>query len=153
MTLTAELIGKKYFKGKVEVTDPCYDKDVWCRMTTDDVKAGNYNCIIWRGNSRIGIIGIYLDGKIPSQKTMEKIGTIGVDAGLAGFFMNKPDYSDKEWCEFCDSIKRGDAWTKVKDFSVAPVTETEVMMSMPTRKTAILRRLKSDFIKIFFEVS
>ncbi len=116
MTLTAELIGKKYFKGKVEVTDPCYDKDVWCRMTTDDVKAGNYNCIIWRGNSRIGIIGIYLDGKIPSQKTMEKIGTIGVDAGLAGFFMNKPDYSDKEWCEFCDSIKRGDAWIKGEGF-------------------------------------
>lgn len=41
---------------------------------------------------------------------MKEIGSIGVDAGLAGFFHNKPDYSDEEWSAFCDRISRGDAW-------------------------------------------
>lgn len=41
---------------------------------------------------------------------MEEIGSIGVDAGLAGFFHNKPDYSDEEWGEFCDRVRNGDAW-------------------------------------------
>ena len=41
---------------------------------------------------------------------MEKIGSIGVDAGLAGFFHNKPDYSDEAWSKFCDRIRHGDAW-------------------------------------------
>ena len=37
-------------------------------------------------------------------------GSIGVDAGLAGFFHNKPDYSDEAWSKFCDRIRHGDAW-------------------------------------------
>lgn len=55
-------------------------------------------------------IGIYRNGDIPRQKDMEEIGSIGVDAGLAGFFHNKPDYSDEEWGRFCDRVHNGDAW-------------------------------------------
>lgn len=55
-------------------------------------------------------IGIYLDGVIPCQKDMKEIGSIGVDAGLAGFFHNKPDYTDDEWAAFCDRVRHGDAW-------------------------------------------
>ena len=62
----------------------------------------------------IGIIGIYLDGVIPCQKEMKEIGSIGVDAGLAGFFHNKPDYTDDEWAAFCDRVSHGDAWL-IKD--------------------------------------
>lgn len=62
----------------------------------------------------IGIIGIYLDGVIPCQKEMKEIGSIGVDAGLAGFFHNKPDYTDDEWTAFCDRVRHGDAWL-IKD--------------------------------------
>ena len=58
----------------------------------------------------IGIIGIYLDGVIPCQKDMKEIGSIGVDAGLAGFFHNKPDYTDGEWAAFCDRVRHGDVW-------------------------------------------
>ena len=47
---------------------------------------------------------------------MEEIGSIGVDAGLAGFFMNKPDYTDEQWTEFCESIRDGDAWIKDEGF-------------------------------------
>ena len=120
-------IGTKHFEGIVDITDPCYNRSVWCRMTAE-VKAGEYDCIIWRNTDkgvyngeeykdvRVGVIGIYLNGIIPPQKSMEEIGSIGVDAGLAGFFMNKPDYNDEEWDEFCDSIRKGDAWIKDEGF-------------------------------------
>lgn len=120
-------IGTKYFEGVVDITDPCYSKDVWCRMTAN-VKAGEYACYIWRHTDkgvyngeeykdvRVGVIGIYLDGIIPPQRSMEDIGSIGVDAGLAGFFMDKPDYNDEEWDDFCDFIRDGDAWIRDEGF-------------------------------------
>lgn len=115
-------IGVKDFHGSVDITDPCYDRDVWCRMNDVRIKEGEYTCMVWRHtekgtfdgkayvDKRVGIIGIYLDGVIPHQKSMEEIGSIGVDAGLAGFFHNKPDYSDDAWSTLCDSISHGDAW-------------------------------------------
>ena len=33
-----------------------------------------------------------------------------MDAGLAGFFYNKPDYDDDAWQEFCNRIRNGDVW-------------------------------------------
>lgn len=120
-------IGTKHFGGIVDITDPCYDKDVWCRMTAE-VKEGEYSCIIWNHTEKdmwggkeikttmVGVVGIYLDGIIPPQRSMEYIGDIGVDAGLAGFFMNKPDYNDEEWSDFCDSIREGNAWIKDEGF-------------------------------------
>ena len=120
-------IGTKHFDGAVDITDPCYDRDVWCRMTAE-VKAGEYTCYIWRhtekikydgkeyNDVRVGVIGIYLNGIIPPQRSMKEIGEIGVDAGLAGFFMNKPDYNDDEWSDFCDSIHDGDAWIRDEGF-------------------------------------
>lgn len=41
---------------------------------------------------------------------MKEIGSIGVDAGLAGFFHSKPDYDYEAWNAFCDRIRHGDAW-------------------------------------------
>lgn len=120
-------IGTKHFEGVIDITDPCYSKDTWCRITAN-VKAGEYDCHIWRHTDkcihdgkeykdvRVGAIGIYLDGIIPTQRSMERIGSIGVDAGLAGFFINKPDYTDEEWSDFCDSIRKGDAWIKDEGF-------------------------------------
>lgn len=114
-------IGAKHFEGIVDITDPCYSKNVWCRMTAE-VKAGEYTCYIWRNTEygeydgrqykdvRVGVIGIYLDGIIPTAKAMEEIGSIGVDAGLAGFFMNKPDYNNEEWDRICNLVGSGDAW-------------------------------------------
>ena len=89
---------------------------------------GEYYCNIWNHtekeiyngeefkDTRVGVIGIYLDGIIPPQKQMEYIGEIGVDAGLAGFFMNKPNYNDDEWNDFCNSIRKGNAWIKDEGF-------------------------------------
>ena len=114
-------IGQKKFEGTVNVTDPCYNKDVWCRMDIS-IKPGLYDCIIWRQMEKVqmynetvtykqvGVIGIYLDGHIPNSKKMKLVGNIGVDAGLAGFFNDKPDYNDDQWNEICNLIHSGDAW-------------------------------------------
>lgn len=138
-----KLIGRKHFEGLIDITDPCYDKDVWCRMSAT-VKAGTYECRVWKQTERyeyegeehkyqiVGIIGIYLDGIIPPQKQMEEIGSIGVDAGLAGFFMNKPDYTDEQWTEFCESIREGDAW--IKDWGVAKLVRHRTLT--PARVSA-----------------
>ncbi len=115
-------IGVMDIQRSVDITDPCYDRDVWCRMDGVPIKSGKYTCIIWRHRESyeiddelhisniVGIIGIYLNGVIPPQKSMERIGSIGVDAGLAGFFHNKPDFTDAQWSAFCEQVRKGDAW-------------------------------------------
>ena len=121
-------IGIKDFHGSVDITDPCYSRDVWCRMNDMKIKEGEYTCMVWYHTAKgdcngkpyaykvVGIIGIYLDGRIPNQKTMKEIGSIGVDAGLAGFFHNKPDYDDNAWSAFCDIVRHGDAWITADGF-------------------------------------
>ena len=104
--LKKKKVGVLHLAGEIQVTDPCYDSDVWCR-TKINVKEGDYTCRIWRDAdedvfSTVRIIGIYLNDIIPQAKAMEEIAEIGVDAGLAGFFSEKPDYSDDEWSAFCD---------------------------------------------------
>ena len=119
-------IGVMDFHGSVDITDPCYDKDVWCRMNNVKISEGEYACYVWRHTDKgkyedgtpysyllVGAIGIYRNGDIPRQKDMEEIGSIGVDAGLAGFFHNKPDYSDEEWGRFCDRVRNGDACPRI----------------------------------------
>lgn len=115
-------IGAMDFHGSVDITDPCYNRDVWCRMNDVRIREGEYACMVWHQTEKgeyggkpycykvVGMIGIYLDGVVPPQKSMKEIGRIGVDAGLAGFFHEKPDYSDEEWGAVCDRSAHGDAW-------------------------------------------
>ena len=127
--LRKKLIGRKEFHGILDVTDPCYNKDVWCRIKTPaPVKTGEYTCRTWTRSSkeeydgktwtdtRVGVIGIYLNDCIPLQDAMEEIGEIGVDAGMAGFFMDKPDYDDQQWECLCNSTRKGDAWIRDEGF-------------------------------------
>ena len=37
-------IGVMDFHGSVDITDPCYDKDVWCRM--NNVKISEGECLL-----------------------------------------------------------------------------------------------------------
>lgn len=97
-------IGSFELGNQVDITDPCYDKDTWCRMTTE-CQPGTYAGYVeisdegeW--GQRVSTIAIYKDGYYVSLEDMERIGNIGVDAGLAGFFNNKPDYPDDEWTKF-----------------------------------------------------
>ena len=96
----------RFTSNKLDVTDPCYDKDVCCRMTVD-IEPGVYDYEIitkttdW-GN-RCRYISIIREGAGPTRRGLS-IGTIGVDAGLAGFFENKPDYDDNTWYKICDYL-------------------------------------------------
>lgn len=110
-------------KDKVDITDPCYNKDVWCRLKAD-CKPGKYSCYIEIDNEvkypRVACVSIFKDDKICGLEEMEEIGTIGVDSGLAGFFDNKKDFSRQEWLELCDKIfvdeKRKNAWILAEGF-------------------------------------
>ena len=55
---------------------------------------------------RCFVIEIQLKGRAfqLNSPQWEEIGRIGVDAGLAGFFWNKPDFTDEKWSAFCDSL-------------------------------------------------
>ena len=96
-------------KGIVSVTDPCYNDDIWCRMNNVKIIPGKYNCISYIDNlsKRTFICQICLQGHNSPQQYSKKecIGSIGVDAGIAGFYQDKPNYSEEEWYDFCEAIK------------------------------------------------
>ena len=102
------IYGTKEFGDKIDITDPCYDKMTWCRINDFPIPAGNYECYTLEADNeetggwgeRVARIGI----RRGKADTYEEIGSIGVDAGLAGFFNNKPDYTDKEWDEFVNRV-------------------------------------------------
>lgn len=107
MSRKKKLCGKLNFTGTLDVTDPCYRKDVWCRINNVSIKPGEYQCIAWlfdRGDwrNRVAEMGIFLNGIIPVRTKWERYpGRIGVDAGLAGIFENKPDFTSDQWNEVC----------------------------------------------------
>lgn len=116
MTLKFKFVDMKHFGPTIDITDPCYDRDVWCRLNDVKIKEGEYICGVWttrkcyqiplgklRYYTVICKIGIY-HGNVAKPENLEKIGSIGVDAGLAGFFENKPDYTDEEWSKLCADI-------------------------------------------------
>ena len=92
----------KFTSNKLDVTDPCYDKDVWCRMTVDIIP-GVYDYEIITSDGRCRYLSIKLEGAGNIRRGLV-VGDIGVDAGLAGFFENKPDYDNDTWYKICDYL-------------------------------------------------
>lgn len=120
VSITKKKEVKKVFAGtieikndKVDITDPCYNKDVWCRIESPIIY-GTYDCyaefedfLDW-GNR---CVRCYIVNSHPFFKrralcrlknNYTYIGNIGVDAGLAGFFDNKPDFDDDAWVDVCN---------------------------------------------------
>ena len=121
MILEKEIVGYHRFHGKVDVTDPGYDDDVWCRENGVEIRPGDYECVAWvdDDSKRVMRCGIYFADSFDDEAILpegEEIAVIGVDAGLAGFFEDKPNYTDEEWQAFCDSILEGHAWIKDEGF-------------------------------------
>lgn len=99
-----EFIGTLMLRDKVEITDPCYDRGTWCQLR-ENCEPGEYFGFVeisdegeW--GKRVASISIYKDDNKCSLDNMECIGTIGVDAGVAGFFRDKPDFHGDEWHQF-----------------------------------------------------
>jgi len=122
-----KLIGKRKYIGeinledKVDITDPCYNKDVWCRMTTE-CKPGTYTGYAYISEKLATAILIKEKTKEKiNAEEMECIGSIGVDSGLAGFFNDKPDYSRDEWPDFCKMIyedENNGLYNKIEDYGL-----------------------------------
>lgn len=99
-------------EGKVvDVTDPCYDKGTWCR-TTVPLAPGTYKSFAVFSNEgvwgeRVAASGICSDLMLrhASCACFEYVGTVGVDAGLMGYFVDKPDYSDSEWSAMIQEMR------------------------------------------------
>lgn len=121
--------------GSVDVTDPCYDNSTWCAVFDKKVKPGDYvgfitavnyphlikiedvtEAVMYKG--KIGEVKKMDDERIMSLKIVHKDYldankrwqlinvSIGVDAGLCGFYNHKPDFeADGAWNEFCDSLQ------------------------------------------------
>lgn len=85
-----DVYGSIKFGNSIDITDPSYDEDVWCRINNFPIPAGEYECYAviaddtetdgW-GN-RVARIGIRRDKSIYEERK----GMIGVDSGMAGFF-------------------------------------------------------------------
>lgn len=104
MNLEEVYVGEIRLDGKVDITDPCYNKDVWCRITMD-CQPGNYKGYAYISDEgdwgkRVAMLSIFKDGKKKDLKKMKFIDSIGVDAGMAGFFRDKPDYPGGNWHGF-----------------------------------------------------
>lgn len=119
-----KVIGTRMFGNRVDITDPCYDHEVWCRKNDVEIVPGEYECYveIWDNSQtggwgdRVAKIGIRRLGS--AAVTSENLGVVGVDAGLAGFFENKRDFTDDEWREFCQFVDKDDekAWLVAEGF-------------------------------------
>lgn len=102
-------------KDVVNLTDPSYRRDVWCRINDVPMVQGNYGCVAVLSDEgewgkRVAKIGIYLDGVIPDKEDMQLIvdsngspREVGVDSGNAGIFTAPIDFAKWEWVEWCNN--------------------------------------------------
>ena len=93
---------------KLDITDPCYDRDVWCRLNDIQISPGKYSVTEFKEGYMTECLMIKNAEEKPVGRNSQKwkyIGEIGVDAGIAGFFWNKPDFSDEQWSAFCEALK------------------------------------------------
>lgn len=89
--------------GAIDITDPGYDADTWCRINNLKVKPGKYDCYIYPINlsswgERVAVMRIAHEKAKPFDTTHFK-GTVGVDAGLMSISEagTKPDYDYNQW--------------------------------------------------------
>lgn len=117
---TVEKLGMVELSGKVVVSDPCYDRDVWCMITNLSVKPGRYKVSVIRSDEKewgVRIASIvmfhedYVDAKLGKWKSIE--GTVGVDSGQCGIYDDAvypqaKDHSDNEpFYDECCNITLG----------------------------------------------
>jgi hypothetical protein len=136
--------------GLVDISDPCYKRDVWCRMNDVPVLPGKYIPIV--NKQSYGIFGIRVrEIKIIHEKYFEhqgrwlRLGNIGVDAGLAGFHKSPSiEYTDEEWHKFC-SQRDDELLTEQFAISSTGIGDGEYPVYMLKRNKQIIG-LKIEFL-------
>ena len=104
-----EYVGSMFFDNEIDISDPCYTRDGNCNIIDYKIKGGKYNCFIKFGleedysENRIAEIMIVKYNYFPETR-WEKVGIIGVDSGLAGFFNHKIEYDNNGWSELCNRL-------------------------------------------------
>lgn len=102
------------------ISDPCYDDDCWCRnlVKSETIKKGVYSAFVvekdygdWGLRIKELIIAnseylnIHdLENSVKDLDFCVELKEVGVDAGLCGFFVNKPSYNREEWYKICDFL-------------------------------------------------
>ena len=104
--------------GKVDIADPSSDRGEY---STLDVRPGIYCCKAYtekgKENSPVWICMIVRANdfgkgrcgvrEIGNEKNWEKVASVKVFTGLAGFFVGKPDFTSAEWEKFCEDLNHG----------------------------------------------
>jgi len=117
------MIGDFKVNGPMLISDPCYDRGIWCQKEVD-VKKGDWVARVDynKDESRVKeLIVLHKDNRYPSEKIWELLcDTITVDSGSCGIFDSKA-FSNEEyipasfeteyrnrWLGFCCSFLRND---------------------------------------------
>lgn len=103
--------------GRVTVSDPGYNDDVWCLLKDVEVKKGNYIGIVYMGkeykrphalqivheDERSSVPELDLENRT-FENTWTFLDSVGVDAGLMSMFKSgtKPNYEQDEWVKLCN---------------------------------------------------
>lgn len=103
--------------GKIDITDPGYNDDVWCRLNGIAVKPGKYICYAalnkgkevkeW-GRRVASMSMVHVDAKMDRVIPMHNLGFVGVDAGLMSISEAgvKPNYSDETWSSIVGELSK-----------------------------------------------
>lgn len=119
----AEYIGTiEITNGTIDATDPSYGICI-DRVNNIKICNGTYECYAvyeTKEPNHVARCRLVLDDKKTMKKVLRDMSwheylpedmfwreyspTVGVDSGIAGFFVNKPDFNEEEWDKFCDDF-------------------------------------------------
>lgn len=108
--------------GRITVSDPSYNADVWCQVKDIEVKPGEYTGWAHVTNDlggwgkRVVSLQVIHENFINKDVLFfddhlddwQEIGRAGVDAGIISIFKSgdKKNYKDDDWLDFCSEIGR-----------------------------------------------
>lgn len=97
--------------GTIQVTDPCYDEDVWCRVELKNALPGWYDATVgYAQDGCISSLTVTHQGGYSNYPLNTPEHSIGVDAALAGFYSHKPNIDKQEdWQKLVDQLY-GPGW-------------------------------------------
>lgn len=109
ITVTPIDLGQIEIGGRIQMSDPCYDPDMWCSHSVK-AKSGKWNCKAWVGvvpgwGKRVVTLEINHEST-PKKKATTLQTVCPVDSGQCGFFdasyynnkFNTPDNrAEDEW--------------------------------------------------------